>query len=125
MSTPKPVDARGRYASAALLLVSAVLAASTSFSPDAVLAREQMTAFLARLYKALAGVAEAPVVDTSFTDVKEEDFAKEDTARVEGLGITDRTGSTSFSPDSVVAREQTTAFLARLCTVLAEERPHQ
>jgi L-amino acid N-acyltransferase YncA len=86
---------------------------ATTYSPDDVVTREQMAAFLARLYKAAEG-ADAPIVATPFTDVPDTSFAKDSVARIYGLGITTGTTATTYSPADPVTREQMASFLARL-----------
>lgn len=85
----------------------------TTYSPHAFVTREQMAAFLARLYAVLTG-SPAPVVATPFDDVPDSSFAVDDVARLYGLGITTGTNATSYSPYDSVTREQMAAFLARL-----------
>ncbi len=86
---------------------------STTYSPGDDVSREQMAAFLSRLYKAATG-SDAPIVATPFTDVPAASFASDDIARIFGLGITTGTSSTTFSPGDEVTRIQMAAFLARL-----------
>ena len=85
----------------------------TTYAPADLVTREQIAAFLARLYESMTGSA-APIVGTPFTDVSNTSFAKDSIARIYGLGITTGTGPTTYAPDGLVTREQMAAFLARL-----------
>jgi hypothetical protein len=90
---------------------------ATTYSPKDNVTREQMASFLARLYGALTGGL-APVVSTPFTDLATASaFAREDIARIYGLGITTGTSATTYSPKDNVTREQMASFLARLFRV--------
>ncbi len=87
---------------------------ATTYSPGNEVTREQMAAFLARLYEAITGSA-APVVTTPFTDLTEaSSFAQDPIAQIYGLGITTGTSPTTYSPKDLVTRQQMAAFLARL-----------
>ena len=90
---------------------------ATTYSPGDFVTREQMAAFLSRLYRVINGEA-APVAATPFTDVPGTSFASTDIARIYGLGITTGTTGTTYSPKDFVTREQMAAFLARLRRVL-------
>ena len=85
----------------------------TTYSPQQTVTREQMAAFLARLYKAITKEP-APLTETPFTDVPLTSFAYDDIGRIFGLGITKGTSSTTYSPQQTVTREQMAAFIARL-----------
>jgi hypothetical protein len=95
---------------------------STTYSPKDNVTREQMAAFLSRLYTVLNGSA-APVVATPFTDVSATSFAKDAIGRIFGLGITTGTSSTTYSPADNVTREQMAAFLSRLYAELEDTEP--
>jgi Tol biopolymer transport system component/subtilisin-like proprotein convertase family protein len=84
----------------------------TTYSPDGLVTREQMAAFLARLWRELGQTC--PTDATPFTDVSATSFAIDDIACIYGLGITTGTSPTTYSPDGLVTREQMAAFLARL-----------
>lgn len=86
----------------------------TTFGPNDRVTREQMASFIARTYRVING-SPAPVVPTTFTDI-DGSFAKDDIARIFGLGITAGTNAdnTLYSPGDFVTREQMAAFLARL-----------
>ena len=93
---------------------------STTYSPGQAVTREQMAAFIARLYKAITGES-APLSDTPFTDVPLTSFAYDDIGRIFGLGITGGTGPTTYSPQQTVTREQMAAFIARLYKAITKE----
>lgn len=83
----------------------------THFSPGDPVTRGQMAAFLDRTWQAVVGTS-APAVSTPFVDVTDH-FAASSIARLYGLGITQGTDDTHFSPEASVTREQMAAFLAR------------
>ncbi|MEO0495572.1 MAG: trypsin-like serine protease [Actinomycetota bacterium] len=89
----------------------------TTFSPDDVVTREQMAAFLARLFRDLTG--EPCAIDTTFADVAAGSYARLDIGCLAALGVTTGTSSTTYSPAAPVTREQMATFLARLYTALA------
>ena len=86
---------------------------ATTYSPGAVVTREQMAAFLGRLYREITGEACAPV-GSSFVDVSPSSFAAVDVECLRVLGVTNGTSATTYSPGAVVTREQMAAFLGRL-----------
>lgn len=90
---------------------------ATTFSPDAVVTREQMSALVARLYRELTG--EPCAIETSFADVAAHSYARHDIGCLAELGITTGTSSTTFSPASPVTREQMVTFMARLYSALS------
>jgi S-layer homology domain len=83
----------------------------TSYGPGGRVTREQMAAFLARLWRALGNTC--PTGSTLFTDVSPTSFAKDDIACIFQLGITKGTSGTTYGPSEFVTREQMAAFLAR------------
>ncbi len=85
----------------------------TTYSPGDFVTREQMAAFLARLYREMTGEA-CTGGTTPFTDVSTTSFAKDDIPCIYGLGITTGTTATTYSPGDFVTREQMAAFLGRL-----------
>jgi S-layer homology domain len=87
---------------------------ATTYSPDDFVTREQMAAFLARLYRKVTDPACAGGTATPFTDISATSFAKDDIPCIFGLGITTGTTATTYSPDDFVTREQMAAFLGRL-----------
>jgi hypothetical protein len=92
---------------------------ATEYSPDDFVTREQMAAFMARLYRQLTG-HECSGGTSPFTDVSATSFAKLDIPCIFGLGITTGTTGTTYSPDDFVTREQMAAFLARLYRLVTD-----
>jgi len=90
------------------------------YSPDAQVDREQMAAFLARLWRILAPETTEPVGEYPFTDVAPGSFAYADIHLIFSLGITTGTGQDTYSPADTVDREQMAAFLNRLHERLAD-----
>ena len=84
----------------------------TTYDPAGYVTREQMAAFVARLWRALGGVCRADA--TPFVDVLPTSFALADIACIFGLGITTGTSLTTYDPAGYVTREQMAAFVARL-----------
>lgn len=65
---------------------------------------------------------DAMVISTSFTDIGESpDFLQ--ILRCESIGLMEGTSETTFSPDSVVTREQAAVVLSRLAAYLGGETP--
>lgn len=85
---------------------------ATSYSPGDPVTREQMAAFLARLFRAADGVC--AVEDPPFTDVPVSSYAHGDVGCIYGAGITTGTSATTYGPTEPVTREQMAAFLVRL-----------
>ena len=85
----------------------------TTFSPDSCVSRGRMATLLARFYT-LVTSSLAPVVATPFTDLdKGVTSPSGDIGRIYGLGMTEGTSRTTFSPDSCATRQQMASFLAR------------
>ena len=84
---------------------------ATTYSPDGLVTREEMAAFLGRTWRALGNAC--PSVAVPFGDVAGS-FAVEDIGCLAGLEITTGTSATTYSPDRLVTREEMAAFLARL-----------
>ena len=85
----------------------------TSISSDACVARGRMATLLARFHAVATGSL-APVAATPFTDLHGGDTAPSgDIGRVYGLGLTEGTSRTTFSPDACTTREQMASFMAR------------
>lgn len=82
------------------------------YSPADSVTREQMAAFIARLWRAFGH--DCPDGEHPFTDVPESSFASEDVACIFLLGITTGTTATTYSPGDLVTRAQMAAFLERL-----------
>ena len=89
---------------------------ATNYDPGADVTRAQMAAFLSRLYTAITGEI-APVVEHPFTDIADS-FARDDIARIYGLGITAGRTATNYDPGAVVTRAQMAAFRSRLYTAV-------
>ena len=90
---------------------------ATTYSPGDLVTREQMAAFLARVFAVLVG-APCPTPPTPFTDVPATSFAALDVRCIYGLGVTTGTSATTYSPGDFVTREQMAAFLSRLFRAL-------
>jgi len=84
----------------------------TTYSPSGNVTREQMAAFIARLYRAITetGCSAIP----PFIDVSSSSFARNDIGCIYNLGVTTGTSPTTYTPSGNVTREQMAAFLARL-----------
>ena len=86
--------------------------------------REQMAAFLGRIWRALGNTCPTTPFH-GFTDVPATSFANADITCLKALGITTGTGDgTTFSPFEAVTREQMAAFLARLIDANADATNH-
>ena len=90
----------------------------TNYSPDDPVDREQMAAFLARIWRLLAPDTPVPEGEHPFDDVDPSSFAYDDIHLIFELGITTGTGQTTYSPADEVSREQMAAFLNRLHELL-------
>ncbi len=114
-SDPAPfTDTGGSFAEADAACIYALGittgTSATTFEPGGKVTREQMAAFLARLWRALGNTC--PNNGTLFTDIASS-FAKADIECIWALGITKGTSTFTFSPGDPVTREQMAAFLAR------------
>ena len=89
-----------------------------SYSPDQAVDREQMAAFLARIWRLLAPETAVPEGEYPFDDVDADSFAYDDIHLIFELGITTGTGQTTYSPADEVSREQMAAFLNRMHELL-------
>lgn len=87
-------------------------ATPTQYRPGDQVTREQMAAFLGRMWRALGNECETG--STGFTDVPATSFAALDVECIFHAGITRGVDATSFAPGNAVTREQMAAFLARL-----------
>lgn len=88
----------------------------TTYSPADIVNRAQMASFLARLWRATGG--DCPEGEAPFVDVPESSFAAADVDCIFGLGITNGTSPTTYSPGQSVTREQMAAFVARLLRIV-------
>ncbi|MDE0289535.1 MAG: ExeM/NucH family extracellular endonuclease [bacterium] len=85
----------------------------TTASPDACVSRGRTATLLARFYSLVTGSL-APVVTTPFTDLDRRVTSPSgDIGRIFGLGVTEGTSPTTFSPDACTTRQQMASFLAR------------
>jgi hypothetical protein len=91
---------------------------ASNYSPHTSVDREQMAAFLARIWRRLAPETPLPEGDYPFDDVDPSSFAYDDIHLIFDLGITTGTGPTTYSPADEVSREQMAAFLNRLHELL-------
>lgn len=89
---------------------------ASTYSPEALVSREQMAAFLGRLWRALG--RSCSTASTPFTDVSATSFAFDDIACIYALGVTNGTTGTTYSPADDVTRRQMASFLARLWRAL-------
>ncbi len=85
----------------------------TTYSPNNPVTREQMAAFLARLWRALGNTCPTTPAH-GFTDVPAGSYANDDITCIKALGITTGTSNTTYSPGDPVTREQIAAFIGRL-----------
>lgn len=105
-----------RFEREAMLLFGADITTGTSettFSPNDLITREQMAAFLARTYRYLNPDHIVEHKDSPFDDIFGS-FAKEDIDFIYSLGITNGVEPDKFDPKGNVTREQMAAFLGRL-----------
>lgn len=93
----------------------------TMFSPDDVVTRMQMAAFMARLYEVMVGEP-CPVADTPFTDLLGSPWGDPAIGCIYGLDVTTGTSPTTYSPNDVVTRMQVAAFLDRLWQAIRGEK---
>ena len=85
---------------------------ASTFSPDDLVTRQQMGAFLARLLREVTGAdCTGPV---PFVDVAASSYAHDDIVFLFDAGITTGTSADTFSPDQPVTRAQMAVFLTRL-----------
>lgn len=84
---------------------------ATEYGPAGQVTREQMAAFLARMWRALGGTCETG--STGFTDIAGS-FAAADIECIFFLRITNGTSATTYGPSENVTREQMAASLGRL-----------
>jgi hypothetical protein len=84
---------------------------STTYSPADLVTREQMAAFIARMWTAAGN--QCPTTPHGFNDVPATSFANDAIGCIKALGITTGTSTTTYSPANIVTREQMAAFIAR------------
>ena len=85
--------------------------APDSYAPDDNVTREQIAAFLGRLWRSLGGSTSVGTA-SPFIDI-EGSFAATDIGLIYDLGITTGVTDTRFAPRQEVTREQVAAFLGR------------
>lgn len=90
---------------------------ATAYSPADEVTREQMAAFIGRLFR-LVSVTDRSS-PTTFGDVSAASFTYLDIGCIAALGITTGTSQIRYSPSDVVTSEQIVAFLARLYIAIA------
>lgn len=93
----------------------------TEYGPDGEVTREQMAAFLGRMWRALGN--DCPDGDNPFVDISADPFAYDEAACIFGLGITTGVSANEYDPSGKVTREQMAAFLARMWRALDNECP--
>jgi len=87
-----------------------------TYTPHAPVTRQQMAAFLERLYEKVTGLpctGEHP-----FTDVADPHLAADSIGCIYTLGVTTGTSSDTYTPHAPVTRQQMAAFLERLYNTL-------
>ena len=92
---------------------------ATTYSPADFITREQMAAFLGRVWRGLHDDREPQDTAMPFDDVDPDSYAFADIALIASLDITTGTTPTTYSPTDFVTREQMAAFLARLLLAAA------
>ncbi len=90
---------------------------ATTYSPKASVTREQMAAFLARLWRALGNTCSS--TPAPFSDLAGS-FAAADVACIYDLKVTSGLGLGTYGTAALVTREQMAAFLGRLWTALGK-----
>ena len=88
----------------------------STYSPYETVTREQMAAYIGRLYRAISGApcgAPAP-----FVDVNPSSYAAADIGCLHELGITTGVSDGWFAPEAELTRAQLATFFARLYLVL-------
>ena len=90
---------------------------STTYSPDTIVNRAQLVTFLARLWVALGETC--PEDPTPFVD-EEPAWAVDGIRCMFGLGVTEGTSATTFSPHDDVIRLHLAAFASRFAQLAAE-----
>jgi hypothetical protein len=94
----------------------------TTFSPTAVVTRDQMAVFLMAAYEEAIGAPYTGPGPTPFTDVAG-NFAATRISQLVGQGITAGCGGTLYCPWMQVTREQMAVFLVRLYERLTGRTP--
>ena len=96
----------------------------TTATSDTCVSRGRMATLLTRFYTLVTGRL-VPVIPTPFTDLDEGAISpRDDIGRIYGLGITEGTSRTTFSPDACTTRQQMASFLARAYRSIVDSRLH-
>lgn len=90
-----------------------------TYSPADSVTREQMAAFIERLYERLTGRSCGG--SHPFVDIPTSSFAYGSVGCIYDLGITKGTSATTYGPSDTVTREQMAAFIERLYEALTDE----
>ena len=90
---------------------------ATTYSPYDAVTREQMAAYVGRLYRAITGDECGSL--SPFADVTAESFAAYDIGCLYELGITTGVSARHFAPHDELTRGQLATFFARLYRVLS------
>ena len=85
---------------------------ATTYGHNQVVTRQQMAAFLARMYRAVGGECDNSA--TPFTDIADLSYGQDDIACIYNLGVTQGVNATTYGPDMSVTRQQMGVFLARM-----------
>jgi hypothetical protein len=90
---------------------------ASTYSPGDTVTREQMAAFLARMWRAKGYSCGG---STPFTDIAGS-FAVDDIGCIYDLEITTGTTASTYSPGDTVTREQMGSFMARLAEAMCDQ----
>ena len=91
---------------------------ATTYSPYEFVTREQMAAFLGRLYREVSGDKACMSTDHGFADVPASSYANGDLGCLKSIEVIEGTSATTYAPSEFVTREQMALVLARLHRVL-------
>ena len=91
---------------------------ATTYSPHDSVTREQMAAFLGRLYRKVSGDKACLSTDHGFVDVPASSYANGDLGCLKSIGVIKGTSATTYSPSDMMTREQMALALARLYRAL-------
>jgi hypothetical protein len=92
-----------------------------TYSPQQVVTRDQMAAFVARTWMALGETCSTTA--HGFADIASDSFAEMPVRCIKDLNITQGTSDTTYSPGDPVTREQMAAFVARTWRSLGNSCP--
>lgn len=91
----------------------------TTYGHSQLVSRQQMAAFLARLYRAMGG--ECDYSDTPFDDIAGLSYGQQDIACIYNINVTKGISATTYGPAMSVSRQQMGVFLARLYQAMGGE----